>query len=249
MNNNRILPIYKKEIKSYFNSLIAYIFLVLFIFIPNLLFFHFFGGIFKEKMATMRIYFTMLPYVFLVFIPGLTMGSWAKEKSDGTIEMLLTYPVALWKIIAGKFLAVLTLVGIALGLSLLIPILTQIFVGDFDWGQIFTQYFGALLLATAYIAISFFISSMTMELINSFLLSSSFLFLLTLAGYITSGYIMVFPDWLGWLKVMFNEISLSSHFVNFSKGVIHTKDIVYFLGIALLFFFLNMKTLEDKKWS
>lgn len=215
----------------------------------NILFFYFFGGIFKEETASMRRYFTILPYVFAIFIPGLTMGSWAKEKNDGTIEMLLTFPVAQWKIVAGKFLAALTLVCVALGSSLFIPILTQIFLGNFDWGQIVTQYLGAVLMACTYIAITFFMSSVTSELIDSFLLSGAVLLLLTLAGYITSAYVMVFPDWLGWLKMILNEISLSTHFSNFSKGVIHSKDIIYYLGLALLFFYFNMKTLENKKWS
>lgn len=246
---NKIGPIYKKELGSFFYSSIAYVFLVLFIFIPNLMFFHFFGGIFKEDMATMRRFFTMLPYVFIIFIPGLTMGSWAKEKNDGTIEMLFTFPISQWKVIAGKFLAALTLVGVALGLTLFIPLLTHIYMGKFDWGQIFTQYFGAMLMACAYIAITFFMSSLTMELIDSFLLSSAVLLLLTLAGYITSSYVIVFPEWLGWLKVFLNEISLSTHFANFSKGVVHSKDIIYYLGLALLFFYLNMKSLENRKWS
>lgn len=246
---NKIYPIYKREMSSYFYSSIAYIFLILFVFMTNIMFFYFFGGIFKEETASMRRYFTILPYVFTVFIPGLAMGSWAKEKSEGTIEMLFTYPVAQWKIVAGKFLAVLTLVGIALACSLFIPLLTQIFVGDFDWGQLFTQYLGALLMACAYIAVTFFMSSITSELIDSFLLSATTLLLLTLAGYVTSAYVMVFPDWLGWLKIFLNEISLSTHFGNFSKGVIHSKDVIYYLGIALVFFYCNIKALESKKWS
>lgn len=246
---NRITPIFKKEFSSYFNSSIAYVFIVLFIFLPNILFFYFFGGIFKEEMATMRRFFQMMPYVFIIFIPGLTMGSWAKEKNDGTIEMLFTFPISQWKVIAGKFLAAWALVGIAVGSTLFIPLLTQIFVGDFDWGQIFTQYFGVMLMAATYIAITFFMSSLTMELIDSFLLSSAVLLLLTLAGYITSSYVMNWPAWLGWLKLILNELSLATHFQNFSKGVIHTKDVVYYLGLALFFFYLNMKSLESRKWS
>lgn len=247
--HNRITPIFKKEFAGYFNSSIAYVFLVLFIFIPNLMFFHFFGGIFKEEMATMRRFFQMMPYVFIIFIPGLTMGSWAKEKNDGTIEMLFTFPVSQWKVIAGKFLAAWALVGIAVGSTVFIPLLTHIYMGEFDWGQVFTQYFGVMLMASAYIAITFFMSSLTMELIDAFLLSSSTLLLLTLFGYISSPTVMIFPEWLGWLRIFLNEISLATHFNNFSKGVIHTKDVVYYLGLALLFFYLNMKSLESRKWS
>jgi ABC-2 type transport system permease protein len=104
-------------------------------------------------------------------------------------------------------------------------------------------------MACAYIAVTFFMSSITSELIDSFLLSAATLLLLTLAGYVTSAYVMVFPDWLGWLKIFLNEISLSTHFANFSKGVIHSKDVVYYLGVALVFFYCNIKALESKKWS
>ena len=104
-------------------------------------------------------------------------------------------------------------------------------------------------MAATYIAITFFMSSLTMELIDSFLLSSAVLLLLTLAGYITSSYVMNWPAWLGWLKLILNELSLATHFQNFSKGVIHTKDVVYYLGLALFFFYLNMKSLESRKWS
>ena len=81
-----IIAIYKKEIKAYFYSSIAYVFLILFILISNIIFFYFFGGIFKENSATMRRFFSILPYIFIIFIPGLTMGSWEKEKNAGTIE-------------------------------------------------------------------------------------------------------------------------------------------------------------------
>ena len=83
--------IYKKEMSSYFYSSIAYVFLILFILVPNILFFYFFGGIFKENTATMRKFFSILPYVFIIFIPGLTMGAWAKEKNAGTIDQLAPF--------------------------------------------------------------------------------------------------------------------------------------------------------------
>jgi len=83
-----IVPMLQKELNGYFYSSIAYVFLFLFILVPNVLFFYFFNGIFKEENATMRTFFTMLPYVFIVFIPGLTMGAWAKEKNAGTLELL-----------------------------------------------------------------------------------------------------------------------------------------------------------------
>jgi len=244
---NGFWAIYKKEIKGYFYSSIAYVFLILFILVPNILFFFLFGGIFKENNASMRLYFTMLPYVFIVFIPGLTMGAWAKEKNSGTIELLFTLPLNQISVLLGKFLAALTLVVTALASTLFIPILTSILLGNFDWGQIVTQYVGAIFMAGSCIAITFFFSSLTMELINSFLLSSVILLGLTIIGYLSQS--MKFYAWLEWMKILFNKVSLSSHFLNFSKGVIDSRDIFYYLGVMAIFFYLNLRALENRKWS
>ena len=243
----KIKSIYKKEVKGYFYSSIAYVFLALFILIPNIMFFYFFGGIFKEDNATMRVFFAMLHYIFIIFIPGLTMGAWAKEKNNGTIELLFTFPVTKLEILLGKFFAALSLVVIALVGTLFIPILTSLFLGTFDWGQIFTQYLGAILMASCYIAITFFLSSFTMELIDSFLLSAALLLVLTVIGYLSLT--VQFYPWLEWLKVIFHKISLSTHFMNFSKGVIDSRDLFYYLGITFTFFYLNLRSLESKRWS
>lgn len=242
-----ISAIYKKEMTSYFYSSIAYVFLILFILIPNVLFFYFFGGIFKENSATMRRFFTILPYVFIVFVPGLTMGAWAKERNAGTIELLFTLPLRQIEILLGKFFAALTLVVIALGGSLIIPIMTHSLMGSFDWGQIFTQYLGAILMASCYISITFFLSSLTEELIDSFLLSAALLLLLTILGYFSQT--VQFIPALEWMKVIFNKISLSTHFMNFSKGVLDSRDLIYYLGVTVIFFYLNLRTLESKRWS
>jgi len=242
-----VRSIYKKEIYSNFYSSIAYVFLIIFILVPNIMFFHFFGGIFKEDLASMRIFFAMLPFVFIVFIPGLAMGSWSKEKNSGTIELLFTYPVPEWQILVGKFFANMTLVIVALYSTIFIPLLTHIFLGNFDWGQVVTQYVGAIFLAASYVAITLFVSSLTKELINSFLLSATILLVLTLIGYFPA--VVVFPKWLEWLKQIFVWISLSTHFTNFSKGVIDSRDIIYYCGTTILFFYLNLRSLESRKWK
>jgi ABC-2 type transport system permease protein len=244
---NGLKAIYKKEVGSYFSSSIAYVFLALFILIPNLMFYYFFSGLFGEGIATMRRYFMMLPFIFVIFIPGLTMGSWAKEKEDGTIELLFTFPVSEWEILLGKFLAALTLVAVALFATFFIPLLTQLMLGDFDWGQIFTQYFGSILLASCFIAITFFLSSLTMELIDSFLISASLLLVLTICGYFPQA--LQFPEWLSWLKEVFIWTSLSTYFANFSKGVIDSRDILFYLGLTAIFFYFNLRSLESRKWS
>ncbi len=241
-----VRAIYKKELSGYFNSLIAYIFLILFIIVSNLMFFYFLGGLFREETASMRRYFAMLPYVFVVFIPGLTMGAWAKEKNVGTIELLFTFPVSPAQIMLGKFFAALTLVLVALYSTLFIPVLTQLFMGNFDWGQIVTQYIGVILLACCYITITFFMSSLTMELINAFLLSAIILLALSLIGYLPT--LISLPSWLEWLRKVFVWTSLSTHFSNFSKGVIDSRDILYYVGVTCIFGYLNLRSLDSRKW-
>ena len=244
--NSGIMTIYRKELNTFFYSMVAYIFLIIFILVPNILLFFFFGGIFKENMASMRAYFMMLPFVFVVFIPGLNMGAWSKEKEDGTLELLFTFPVSEIKVIVGKFLASLTIVVIALCATLFIPILTHIFLGNFDWGQIVAQYIGAILLASTYIAITFFISSMNNEMVNSFLISATFLLLFNILGFWVSSF--YFPSGLEWFRGILVWISPMTHFSNFSKGVVDFRDLIYYVGITLIFFYLNLRSLESRKW-
>lgn len=241
-----VKAIYRKETYGNFYSSIAYVFLIIFILVPNIIFFHFFGGIFKEDLASMRRFFAMLPFVFIIFIPGLAMGAWSKEKNSGTIELLFTYPVPEWEVLVGKFFSGMTLIVIALYSTIFIPLLTHISLGKFDWGQIVSQYIGAIFLSSAYLAITLFISSLTKELINSFLLSASILLSLTLIGYFPS--VVIFPKWLEWLKQIFIWSSLATHFTNFSKGVIDSRDIIYYCGVTVLFFYLNLRSLESRKW-
>lgn len=241
-----IYYIYKREISEYFNSSIAYVFLMLFIIIPNIIFFYFLNGLFVDRIATMRAYFMIIPYIFVIFIPGLTMGAWAKEKSTGTIELIFTLPVSQLQVLLGKFFAALTLVGIALLSTLFIPILTSILLGNFDWGQIITQYLGAIILAGCCISITFFLSSLTMELIDSFLLGASLLFLLTITGFIS---IKMGTNSFFGFKSFLNNISLWSHFANFSKGVIDSRDFFYYIGLIIISFYLNLRSLESRRWS
>jgi len=192
----------------------------------------------------MRAYFSMLPYVFVIFIPGLTMGAWAKEKNTGTIELIFTLPISQTNVLLGKFFAALSLIGVALLSTLSVPLLTNSMLGSFDWGQIFTQYLGALLLAGCCISVTFFLSSLTKELIDAFLLGSSLLFVLTITGFISRQ-----MDSFYGIKIILNNISLWSHFLNFSKGVIDSRDVFYYLGLIIIFFYLNLRALESRRWS
>jgi ABC-2 type transport system permease protein len=245
-NLGSLLAIYKKEIHAYFYSPIAYIFLFIFIMIPNFLLFYIFGGIFQENTASMRTFFSILPMIFVLFIPCLSMGSWSQEKNLGTIELLFTFPISEWLVLLGKFLASLTLMLVYLFSTFFIPFLTNMLLGNFDFGQIFSQYFGAILLAGACISITFFFSSLTKELIISFLLGLAVLLVLNIIGIIPN--LIQFAEWLGFVKQIFIWSSLYTRFENFSKGVIDSRDILYYLGVIAVFFYLNLRSLESRKW-
>jgi ABC-2 type transport system permease protein len=249
MNNNMsgLSAIYKKEMHGYFYSPIAYIFLFVFIMIPNFLLFYIFGGIFQENNASMRVFFGILPMIFVLFIPCLNMGSWSQEKNLGTIELLFTSPVSEFLVILGKFLASLTIIAVYLFSTFFIPFLTNIMLGNFDFGQLLSQYFGAILLAGACISITFFFSSLTKELIISFLLGLAVLLMLNVIGLLPT--LIHFADWLGGVKQVLIWTSLYTRFGNFSKGVIDSRDILYYLGIIAVFFYLNLRSLESRKWS
>ncbi|MCG8572665.1 MAG: ABC transporter permease [Spirochaetes bacterium] len=248
---NRIGAIYKKEMGINFKSPIAYVFIILFIIFPAFSFFFLIGGIFEENLASMRSYFRYLPIAYLFFIPGLSMGAWAKERNDETLELLFTFPISEWEVLIGKFLSALSLVAIALATTIIIPLMTHISLGAFDIGQLFAQYFGALLMACTYIAITFYFSSLTKELIISFLLSAFFLFVFIIIGYfpVIVQSSEIFTTYFSWLKPFFVWISLSTHFANFSKGVIDSKDVIYYIGVSVIFFYLTLRTLESRKWS
>lgn len=233
----------KKELKSHFNSPMAYIVVVLFIVVPNLIFFLNFWA---QNQATMQGYFALLPWVFLLFIPALTMGVWSNEKKSGTLELLFTYPVSNYQIYLSKYFATFIIIGIALLLTLPIPILVHILRGDFDWGQVFGQYFGALLLACTYIAIGFFFSSIFNDQIISFLLSSVTVFLLIIIGIFPTRY--EFAEMFKPLAYLFIYMGITNHFDNFSVGVISLRDLFYYLIITTIFIYLNLNYLKVQKW-
>jgi ABC-2 type transport system permease protein len=145
----KALPIFFKEFKSYFVSPIAYVFITVYLVITNFLFFQ---GFFLINQADMRGYFGLLPWVFLFFVPAVTMRSWAEEKKVKTLEILLTWPVRDVEVVVGKFLASFAFLSLAVLLSVTIPVSIAM-LGNPDMGVIVTSYIGAVLMGAAYLAI------------------------------------------------------------------------------------------------
>jgi ABC-2 type transport system permease protein len=235
-----VTAILKKEFKSYFVSPIAYVFITVYLIITTFLFFQ---GFFLVNQADMRGYFDLLPWVFLFFIPAITMRSWAEEKKVKTLELLLTWPVSDVEVVMGKFLASFALLAIVILLSITIPITIAI-LGHPDMGQIVGQYTGALLMGAAYLAIGLWISSLTENQIVAFILGVVAIFVLFIISnpFIT----MVLPSFF---VPLFTYVGLSSHFESISRGVIDSRDIIYYISVIGFFLFLNVCSLGSRKWE
>ncbi|UCF98779.1 MAG: ABC transporter permease subunit [Spirochaetaceae bacterium] len=238
---NNILPIIKKELKSYFNSPIAYILVVTFLVFSSIWIFYL-QTFFASNVASLRGFFSVIPIVFIIVMPALTMRSWAEEKKLGTMEVLMTLPFRESTLVIGKFLAAISLLVIMILLTLPLPLLLGRF-GDFDWGEILGQYIGVVLLGAAGISVGLFVSSLMANQISSFLISLFVLLVLTLISQVNR----VFPL-PPWAAGMVNFVSLGHHFSNFQRGLIDTRDLLYYGIVSALFLYLNTKTLVFRKW-
>lgn len=237
---NHILPIIKKELKIYFNSPIAYIFLIVFLVVGSWLYFR---GFFLGGQATMRGFFTFLPWFFLFLIPAITMRLFAEEKRGGTMEVLMTFPVKDHEVVLGKFFASFLFLGLALLLSFPLPVI-NIFIGNPDIGVIIGNYIGALLLGGAFLAIGLLVSSLTKNQIVAFIIAVLISFAFLIIG--DSVVLYTIPKFL---VPLFSYLSLGVHFGSLSRGVIDSRDIIFYLTFIGIFLYLNTKALEQRKWK
>ncbi|PKL26534.1 MAG: ABC transporter permease [Spirochaetae bacterium HGW-Spirochaetae-3] len=235
------LTIAKREIAAYFNSPVAYIFIVAFLLSCGTLFF-FVGNFFAAGQATMRGYFSLMPFVLSVLAPALTMRLWAEERRQGTYELLLTMPFRDVELVVGKYVATMAVIATTLALSLPVPLLSALF-GRFDVGTIVAEYCGALLMASAAVAIGQAVSGASRNQISAFMLTVLVLLALSLLSRATS-----WLDLPAWIAGLVNWVSLSYHFSSFSKGVIDTRDIAYFAILTAGGLYATTRLLSAGKW-
>ncbi|KKQ61592.1 MAG: putative ABC transporter, permease protein [Parcubacteria group bacterium GW2011_GWE2_38_18] len=235
-----VYALFKKEFQNYYNSPIAYIFIGIFLIVGNWLFFNTF---FMVNQVSLRNYFDLLPWLFLFLTPAITMRLWAEEKKSGTIELLLTLPVTDWQVVLAKFFGALLFVASALLLTLSLPI-TVSYLGNLDWGPVIGGYLGAMFMAGAYISLGLFISSLTKNQIIAFILAltGSFIFFIIGADFVLNSA----PQFVA---PIMKFLGLGSHFFNIAKGIIDTKDIVYYLSFIFIFLWLNTKVIETRSWK
>ena len=217
----------KREFKTFFDSLAAYILLVVFLGLSGFFTWLFGSDIFFIGQATLGPFFSVAYWTLFFFIPALTMKSLAEEKRSGTLELLLTKPITDWQVITGKFLAVFMLIAVALLLTL--PYYFSLsFLGSVDHGSVWSGYFGMLLMSMTLISIGLFASSVTNNQIVAFLL----------ALFIGVFFLIIFDvlsgSFSGSLAYFFNYLSLSTHYESISRGVIDSKDIIFFISVTLI---------------
>lgn len=235
-----ILTIFQKEFKSYFNSPIAYIFIITFILFSSWLFFRTF---FLVDQAHLRPLFSIFPWLFLILAPSITMRAWAEEKKMGTIEVLMTLPLKDYEVVLGKFLAsfffMITTVVLTFPLAI-----TVYSLGNPDTGSIIGGYMGAILMGGAYLSIGLFCSSLTKNQIVAFIISTVTCFILLIIG--EDIVLMSAPDTFA---PIFSYLGLGTHFESISRGVIDSRDLVYYFSTIGFFLFLNTLALESRKWK
>jgi len=237
---NHVSAIIKKELRTYFNSPIAYIFIIVFLALSGWFFLRYY---FVAGQAQMRDYFNILPWMFLFLIPAVSMRLWAEEKKSGTLEVLLTLPVKDWEVTLGKFLSSLIFIGISLALTFPLVIIVAA-TGNPDGGVIIGSYLGSLFFAASLLSVGLFVSSVTQNQIVAFIVAVVVSFVFLMIG--NTGVLLSVPDFL---VPLFRFLGLGTHFNSIARGVIDSRDIIYYLSFIFFFLYLNIYVLEKRKWK
>ena len=231
------LVISRREIRTYFNSPVAYIVVPVFVIITGYLFF---TQLFLEKQADMRGFFNIMPLLFMFMIPAITMRLLADEKSSGTLELLITMPVRDWEVVFGKFLAAMALLCTAIGLTLVFAITVKS-LGPLDRGPAIGGYLGLVLMGGAYVAIGVMASALTRNSIVSFIVAFAISFALYLLGRLTQ----FLPQSL---QALVAFLSIDGHFDNIGRGVVDSRDVIYYLSVMAVSLLVATLSLESRRW-
>ena len=240
----QISALIKRELSNYFYSPVAYVFIIIFL-ISTVGSTFFLGNFFNSNQADLNIFFLFHPWLFLFLIPAVGMGLWSEERSTGTIELLFTLPVSMMEAVVSKFVAAWLFIGIALLLT--IPMVFTVgYLGSPDMGIIITSYLGSFLMAGAYLAITCVTSALSRNQVISFILSVLVCFIMVLLGWgiFTEIITKVLPIWL---TDIISSFSFTTHFNSIRKGIIDSRDVLFFLSIICGGLFINAIILDSKK--
>lgn len=244
-----MFTLFRKEILSFLNSLIGYVAIVVFLAINGLFLWVFPAGfnIIDFGYASLDNFFVLAPFVFLFLVPAITMRSFADEKKSGTIEILITRPITDFQIILAKYLAGLTLVFFSL-LPTLIYVVSVYQLGlpkgNLDFGGLWGSYIGLVFLASAFTAIGLFVSSVTDNQIVAFISG------LVICGFAYIGFDLIADmTMFGKMGLFVRSLGIQEHYSSMSRGVIDTRDVIYFISLIAVFFLLSKISLESRKWE
>jgi len=233
---NRVAGLAKKELYSYFYSPIAYVVMVIYLVFAG---WFFFSRFFLYGQLELRAYFDLAPLLLMFLAPAVTMRLLAEETNTGSYEMLMTLPLTEIQMLADKFLAALAFLGIVLGVTLVYPI-SLATLGKLDWGPVVGGYLGLLILGSAFLSLGLLTSALTRNQIVAFILGFAFCFAL----YLSDKILMLVP---APLVGLFEYLGVEYHFQNFARGVIDSKDLVYFASLIVLSFAATRLALERRK--
>jgi ABC-2 type transport system permease protein len=222
---NSFMAVFKRELKSYFSTPLAYVFLVIFLFFSGYLTFR--NGFYEIRQADMNAFFVNLPLLFVFMVPSTAMRLWAEERKSGTIELLFTLPITITQAVLGKFFAAWLFLGIALALTFPM-VITVCYLGEPDIGLIITGYLGSFLMAGGFLAVGCFFSALSKNQVISFVLSVVACAVLVFAGMpSTLNYFSTFMP--AGLVSAIESMSLQTHFESTQRGVVTFADISYFV--------------------
>ncbi|GIU70087.1 MAG: gliding motility-associated ABC transporter permease subunit GldF [Candidatus Woesearchaeota archaeon] len=243
-----MFALYRKEISSFLNSLIGYIVIVVFLVIISLFMWVFPGemNILDAGYANIDTLFIIAPWVFMFLVPAITMRSFADERKSGTIELLLTRPLSDIQIVMAKYLAGVTLVLLSLIPTLVYYISVHLLgnpIGNIDTGGMWGSYIGLFFLASGFVAVGIFASSITENQIISFIVAV-FLCFFFYIGFDSISNLALF----GKVDAFIIQLGIQEHYLSMSRGVIDTRDVVYFFSLAAFFLLLTKTVLESRKW-
>ncbi len=243
-----MFAIYFKEINAFFASIIGYIVIGIFLVLMGLVMWVFPDySVLDGNYATLDTLFSMAPMIFLFLIPAVTMRAFAEEKQSGTIELLVTRPISDWQIVGGKFLACFTLVVFALAPTVLYYLTVYLLgapPGNLDSGGILGSYIGLLFLSAAFVAIGIFASSLTNNQIVAFLLAAFLCFF----AYLAFDFLSRLPVFYGKTDDLVQSIGIQYHYNSVSRGVLDSRDVVYFISLTAVFIAATVLSLGRRQW-
>lgn len=244
----RTLAVFRRELAGYFVTPVAYVFIVIFLFVTGMFTFSDrLGDFYQRGQADLQPFFVFLPWLFLFLIPAVSMRLWAEERRQGTLELLLTLPIPLWGSVLGKFLAAWIFTGIALALTFPIWI-TVNYLGKPDNGVILAGYLASFLMAGAYLAIGSTMSALTRNQVIAFIITVIVCF-----GFLLGGYAPALAQLGSWVPQSVVSAVASFSFVTrfdaLAKGVIDLRDVLFFASLIALFLFATGVIVDAKKSS